>query len=267
MLTPNTHDVFIPAGEINDALCRVKYAICQEKTRYYLNGVFVHYDAKAGGIYFVATNGHVLARVLVKTKTDHAAMPAVILPEEFVAAVIKATSKRKHQHYAMRMQIATTRVEYAAPEGDAIEAKPINGTFPNYMLAIPRGHTFAPEINRKAFLLACESLAGFHNYRNKIYARVKLQFAGSCLTMTAQIATSEDVAGEAKLTLPLTKTVPEAQAGFVIGFNPHYLANSAKALQGKTVQLQITDPGSPANIICTDACDANALHVVMPCSV
>jgi DNA polymerase-3 subunit beta len=54
-------EIILEAGKLNDALRRVRHAICNEETRYYLNGVYVHYVARDNAVRFVATDGHRLA--------------------------------------------------------------------------------------------------------------------------------------------------------------------------------------------------------------
>jgi DNA polymerase III sliding clamp (beta) subunit (PCNA family) len=37
-----TAETILEAGDLNDALRRVRHAICNSETRYYLNGVYLH---------------------------------------------------------------------------------------------------------------------------------------------------------------------------------------------------------------------------------
>jgi DNA polymerase III sliding clamp (beta) subunit (PCNA family) len=64
------YEATLQACELHEALRRVRYAMCKEEARYYLNGVYVH--KHEGGLRFVATNGHVLARVTVPVVTRSA---------------------------------------------------------------------------------------------------------------------------------------------------------------------------------------------------
>src|SRR4051812_21273203 len=94
--TTQTTTVQMTAGELHSALSAVKHAMSREETRYYLCGVYVHGDEKA--THFVATDGHRLARATVTV-----AMPfkGAILSRDFVAAALKATSKRSRQHHSV----------------------------------------------------------------------------------------------------------------------------------------------------------------------
>ena len=50
-----TTEIVLQAGDLGDALRRVRHAICKEETRYYLGGVYVHYVPPDNVLRFVAT--------------------------------------------------------------------------------------------------------------------------------------------------------------------------------------------------------------------
>jgi DNA polymerase-3 subunit beta len=59
--TTTAAEIVLSAGDLHDALRRVRHAMCREETRYYLNGVYVHHVARDNAVRFCATDGHRLA--------------------------------------------------------------------------------------------------------------------------------------------------------------------------------------------------------------
>jgi DNA polymerase III sliding clamp (beta) subunit (PCNA family) len=52
--TTTAAEIVVTAGDLHDALRRVRHAISKEETRYYLNGVYLHHLARENVLRFVA---------------------------------------------------------------------------------------------------------------------------------------------------------------------------------------------------------------------
>ena len=78
-------------GDLRRLIEKTRFAISQEETRYYLNGIYLHAledDGKAL-LRAVATDGHRLARVQMAQPVGAADMPAIIVPRKTVGEVQK----------------------------------------------------------------------------------------------------------------------------------------------------------------------------------
>lgn len=252
----NTHD-------LREAFNCVRHAISKEETRYYPNGVFMHYDAKAGGFYFVATDGRRLARALVKIDDSQCdapmQVPAVILPASFIAGILKATSKRQYHRINYYMTVTRDRLTYPNPETETlIEAQPVDGTYPDYLRVIPRGDTFRPMVDRKAFLKACKALTAACEAVDTTpclrlhfeYKTLKLSVLRDSFTAQAAVDLVEPV-----------KIDASKETEFQTSFNGRYLVDALAVIQSNAVTLRLTDPDSPA-IIAGE--HDPALHILMP---
>ncbi len=85
------HRFQLPATDLEGIIDRTRFAISNEETRYYLNGIYFH-AAKAGGtdvLRGVATDGHRLARVEVPLPKGAGGDPGVIVPRKTVGEVRK----------------------------------------------------------------------------------------------------------------------------------------------------------------------------------
>ncbi len=252
--------------ELRNAFKTVKHAVSREEIRFYLRGVFMHYDATAGGFYFVATDGRRLARALVRVDETQCAaplaVPAVILPREFVADILKATSKRQHHHINYYMGVSRDRLTYPDPEKESlIEATPIDSTFPDYLRVIPRGEIFRPSVDRETLYKVCAAFAAACNAIDKTPC-VKLTFEGKQLKITC----SNDVFNTSAV-IDLAEPVAidaSKETHFQIGFNASYLADICAAIDSNRLTFKCTDAVSPTIF---EGEGDKSLHVCMPTRV
>ena len=268
--TVTTYKIAFTVRALRDALKQVKHAMSREETRYYLGGIFMHYEAKERAFCFVATDGHRLARVMVRDYDFEceapAQIPSVILPRQFVLDILKATSKARFRHRSYYMLVSRTKLVYPNPEKpeENIEAEPIDGTFPDYLRVIPRGDIFRPQVNRESFLQACSALSAACEAVDKTPC-LKLTFEGKQLKLTA----ANDLF-EALALVDLAKPVEidaSKDTQFQIGFNGRYLTDILAAIEGHDVTIRATDCGSPTIFERADNVTDKALHVCMPMRV
>jgi len=75
-------EIELTAGDLHEALRRVRHAMCREETRYYLDGVYLHHVASVGALRFVATDGNRLATADIGTATAriNGSRPIVAVP-------------------------------------------------------------------------------------------------------------------------------------------------------------------------------------------
>ena len=127
-----TAEIILEAGDLNDALRRVRHAMCKEETRYYLNGVYLHYALREDVLRFVATDGHRLAMADIPAPQGSINIRPVILSRGFIADAIKATSKTGDAFKHVRLAIWPNRSTLTDWAGNAIDGALVDGTFPDY---------------------------------------------------------------------------------------------------------------------------------------
>ncbi|HEY8008570.1 MAG TPA: DNA polymerase III subunit beta [Methylocella sp.] len=253
------HGFNLAAQDLKRLIDKTQFAISNEETRYYLNGVYLHTIEVEGHMMLraVATDGHRLARVEIPAPKGAAGMPGVILPRKAVTEVQKLIEDPGAE---VRVDISATKARFtfgdpAAASGQVVLiSKLIDGTFPDYVRVIPSGNDKRLVVDRAPFASAVDRVSTISSERGRA---VKLALTDSKLTLSV---TNPD-SGSATEELD----VDYDSAPIDIGFNARYLLDITEQLEGDTVLFKLADPGSPTLV--QDRDGAAALYVLMPMRV
>ena len=241
------------------ALERVAFAISTEETRYYLNGIYMHYvDAAFSGgegprLRFVATDGHRLALAELPAPEGSAAVPGIIIPRKAVAQLRKLGKDSD----TVRLSGSTSKLRAEFQAGAIIVTKLIDGTFPDYGRVIPAGNQKVAGIDLATLIAAVDRVGTVASERGRA---VKFDFDSGRLTLTV---TNPD-SGEAVEELEADYSADQIIAGFNGKYVLELLANVGANPSGR-IEIALQDPGSPALIRVPDATDS--LSVLMPMRV
>lgn len=247
-----SHDFSLPAGELKRLIEKTQFAISNEETRYYLNGIFLHALDVEGHLMLraVATDGHRLARVEMPAPKGANGMPGVIVPRKAVTEVQKLVEDLGQD---VRIEISAAKVRFTF--GDVVlTSKLIDGTFPDYVRVIPVGNDKRLVVERGPFAEAVDRVSTISSERGRA---VKLAMADGKLTLSV---TNPD-SGSAFEELD----VDYDSAPMDIGFNARYLLDITEQLDSDTALFKLADPGSPTLV--QDRDGASALYVLMPMRV
>src|SRR6266851_1832224 len=116
------HRFQIPATDLKGIIDRTRFAISNEETRYYLNGIYFHAAASNATqvLRGVATDGHRLARVEVPLPKGAADIPGIIVPrKKFAQAVYLVSTITTEKSRAIKLAVAKGVVTLSATSPDA----------------------------------------------------------------------------------------------------------------------------------------------------
>jgi DNA polymerase-3 subunit beta len=247
-----SHTFVIPAKDLSGLIARTQFAISNEETRYYLNGIFMH-TVDVGGqsmLRAVATDGHRLARVEIPAPKGSIGMPGVIVPRKAVGEVQKLIEDTQAD---VTISLSTAKIMFDF--GDVVlTSKLIDGTFPDYNRVIPANNDKQLVVEREDFQRAVDRVSTISSERGRA---VKLAIAEGKLTLSV----NNPDAGSATEELE----VDYDSSPIDIGFNARYLLEIAGQLDSDTAVFRLADPGSPTLI--QDRDGASALYVLMPMRV
>ncbi len=249
---PLLHKFKLPAAELRGLIDRTRFAILQDETRYYLNGIYIH-ATKSNDVPVlraVATDGHRLARIEMPLPEGAAKIPGVIIPRKTVGEVRKLIDEIGAE---VEISLSDTQIRFALNDV-VLSSKLIDGTFPDYERVIPADNNKILVVDRKSFAEAVDRVATISSEKSR---SIKLSLSGGSLTLSAQSAESGQASEEIEVKYD-SDTIE-------IGFNSRYLLDIAQQIESEGAQFKLSDAASPT--IIQDPADTTSLYVLMPMRV
>lgn len=239
----------LTTADMRHQIDTTRFAISNEETRYYLNGIFFH-KSDSGSLAAVATDGHRLALAQMDMPQGADAMPEIILPRKAVGELRKLLDDEDGE---VSVSLSETRAEFAFGQV-RLTSKLIDGSFPDYTRVIPKGNDKILVVDAGLFSAAVDRVSTISSEKSRA---VKLSLTTNLLTLSAS-------------TPEASSAVEEIEVNYTgddldIGFNARYLLEIAQQVEGDVMQLALSDPGSPS-LISTPEDDQN-LFVLMPMRV
>ena len=242
----------LPGGDLRRLIEKTRFAISQEETRYYLNGIYFHALEEEGEALLraVATDGHRLARVQMAQPVGSADMPAIIVPRKTVAEVQKLLEEETGE---VSLQVSDTKINFAFSD-IVLTSKLIDGKFPDYTRVIPSNNDKVLGVDAKSFAQSVDRVSAISSEKSRA---VKLAVEADRLSLSVSNPDSGSASDEL--------SVSYSSEAMDIGFNARYLMDITSQLDGESATFELADSGSPT--IVRDDEDTNALYVLMPMRV
>lgn len=246
------HRFVLTSAELKRLIDKTRFAISNEETRYYLNGIYLH-AAENNGIAVlraVATDGHRLARVETPIPADAEKMPGVIIPRKAVNELRKLIDNTDGE---IAVSLSENKICFSFG-GSLLTSKLIDGTFPDYERVIPEGNTKVLELDGSTFAKAVDRVSTVSTEKSRA---IKLTLTDDTVTLSATGAES----GSATEELSASYNSGDME----IGFNSKYLLDITGQIEGQNAHFILHDAQSPT--IVRDGTDDGALYVLMPMRV
>jgi len=247
-----THKFEMSGADLKRLIDRTQFAISNEETRYYLNGIYVHAVESGGDVNLraVATDGHRLAQAEMKAPVGAETIPGVIVPRKAVGEIQRLLEDPEK---TITVELSDAKIRLTV--GPVIlTSKLIDGTFPDYERVIPRGNDKELHVDRDIFKQAVDRVSTVSSERGRA---VKLALTDGQMVLTVNNPDSGSATEELAV---------EYDAGDIeIGFNSRYLLDITNQLEAESATFLLADAGSPTLI--RDSEDQNALYVLMPMRV
>ena len=247
-----SHQFKINHADLGRLIHRTQFAISNEETRYYLNGIFMHTLDVEGKtrLRAVATDGHRLARADVAAPAGAEGMPGVIVPRKAVGEILKLTEESDDD---LSVEFSDSKIRVSV--GDIVlTSKLIDGTFPDYERVIPSGNDKDLIVDRSLFKEAVDRVSTISSERGRA---VKLAISDGVMVLTVNNPDSGTATEEVAV---------DYQAEAVeVGFNSRYLLDISNQLTSSEAHFRMADATSPT--IIADRGEEDTLYVIMPMRV
>lgn len=238
----------LPAKALAKGIAGVAFAISEEETRYYLNGIFMH--AFDGGLMLVATDGHRLAQRYIQAEIG--GMPGVIVPTKTVKILAKLLAAAAKDD-ELQVEVSDAKIRFGLP-GITLTSKLIDGTFPDYQRVVPSSHSGEAELDGEHLKRVVDRVSTVSTEKGR---RARFRFKDG--TLTVEVVNPD--AGTAQEEMPF-----EGSVDTEIGFNAKYVLEAVTSLPDGPLTLQLTDAASPA-VLRIDGDHKHNLVVLMPMRV
>lgn len=240
-------EVEVDAEKFAKMVDKTRFAISNDETRYYLNGLYLQAMATQGGDFelrTVATDGHRLALSLLvsdKFKTPF----GVILPKKSVAEIRRVIDGAK----SVKLAVSRVKIKITTDQTTII-SKLIDGEFPDYDKVLPKNNTQIALINKKIFFDCVDRVSTVATDKHR---SVKLTVENG--KMNLQVSTSDGSFAYEELDVNYSGERIET------GFNSRYLLDIIGQIDKEELLMRFKDSVSPAIV---EAKEMNSVFVIMP---
>ena len=242
-----THSFTLKSKEFTRLIEKSRFAMSNEETRYYLNGVYLHLIGNK--LKAVATDGHRLASIEIDAPEGSAEMPGIIIPRKAVNEVGKLLEDQEE----VKISLSDTKIKFNSGKIQLL-SKVVDGTFPDYQRVIPDNNTKSMKVSNDDFKEAIDRVSTISSDKTKA---VKVLLSKEVVTITSQGV--EGTSGKEDIQAEYDGDNIE------VGFNSRYMVEMLSLIESDMVNFSFDEPNSPA--IVTDASDTGALYIIMPMRV
>tara|TARA_Y100000590_G_scaffold406991_1_gene496813 strand:- start:372 stop:1487 length:1116 start_codon:yes stop_codon:yes gene_type:complete len=228
---------------------KTKFAISNEETRYFLNGLYFNLrnENNANIITIVGTDGHRLSKIDYLNENLPSESIGVIIPKKTINELSKLLAEYSGE---IEINLTSNKIVFFINESILI-SKLIDGNFPDYKRVIPGENNNVLKLNRLNFSAAVDRVSTINSDKLPI---VKLKLLNNIMN----ISTSNTDNGTATEDIETEYNGDEIE----IGFNSKYVLDIVNNLEDEEIHLSFKDNSSP--ITATEKSNEKLIYVLMP---
>lgn len=248
----------VPREAFTQSLRRVAIAVSRDPTRYQLQGVF--FEVKSGKLTLTATDGKRLTNDVLTVPTppslpegpggagDHEIN--AIVPNRAVDAILKMLGSPAAGGLDEKFTLGFTDTDVVVKtSASQLNAKLIEGTYPNYRNALPQGSNIKVSVKRSDLLSAARNA---QLMTDTVTSTVIFRFEESGLTIWSQ---AKDI-GETRIQIPAAVE----HGPLEIRFNPSYFIDALRCIEEEEIRLEFNSSERPGVL----RGGAHYRHMIMP---
>jgi DNA polymerase-3 subunit beta len=234
----------IPIKEFKEMIQQTVFAVSDDETRYFMNGVF--FEKAEGKFVMVATDGRRLAYITKEAGDEVEDFNGIIIPPKILNILIKRAGDEGI--VSLSVSEKTIFIQFGSYKLSSVL---IDGQFPNYRKVIPENQTRFFTFNRLDMLDALRRVSLLVEQKSH---RVYLGVAQG----TISIYCEENEIGNAREEIPCNYEGEEVS----IALNYRYIEEPFKVMNEEEIGIHFTDPTRTITIMPVPQKDF--FHIVMP---
>jgi DNA polymerase-3 subunit beta len=234
----------IPIKEFKEMIQQTVFAVSDDETRYFMNGVF--FEKAEDKFVMVATDGRRLAYISKEAGAGVKDFPGIIIPPKILNVIIKRSGDE-----GMISLAVTDKTLFVQFGSYKLSSVLIEGQFPNYRRVIPESQNFSFTVNRAEMLDALRQVSVMVEQKSH---RVYLAVAPGIVSVYCE----ENEIGNARREIPCKYDGGEV----AIALNYRYIEEPFKVMDCEEISIHFTEPGKAITI--QPVPESDFFHIVMP---
>ena len=242
----------LSADELIRIIDKTKFAVSNEETRYYLNGIFLH-KAERNSINFlraVATDGHRLAQYDIPLPQGAEDITGIIIPKKTIYELRKVLDDANGD---VSVSLNENKIKFSFNDLKVV-SKVIDGTFPDYTKVIPQKNDKNFKTNNSDLKNAIDRVSAVAANEDTKSKAIKFCIENNSLSLSVESQSK----GSANEMIDVNYSGDKVD----IGFNSKYIIDICNEVDGDEISISLSDSISPAIIL--DKTDENLFFVLMP---
>ena len=244
--------LLVKSQTIFNLISKTKFAISNEETRYFLNGIYFNVSSKdkSSTLTFVGTDGHRLATSSSSTNQFSSDIQGVIIPKKTINELSKLLSENSND---IEIDISSNKIIFYI-DNLILISKLIDGNFPDYTRVIPNNNNNHLKVNRSHLLSAVDRVSTIANEKSP---SIKFKLFKNLVNLST-INNENSTA---------TEDIETNYDGdeIEIGFNSRYIMDILDCLEGEEIKISFNDNSTP--IIVQEKSGSETIYVLMPMRV
>ena len=240
-----TNTFNIKASNILNAINRVKFSVCTDEARFYINGILLDMAGKntnnENSINIVSTDSHRLSIQSINF-SQNCEIPQIIIPRRSIQKIVDLLLIAKDEDVAVNINKTKIKISFG---GCSVSSNLIEGEFPQYQRVIPQNPTGYAIVSKTELLKAINTVSAM--FSGTAYNVVKLTFIENNLTVEASRSTKNlgsDI-GIGKYIISCESSFNEP---FVISYNYSYINDCLNAFSSPKCKINFTEASKPCLI-------------------
>ena len=234
----------IPIRDFKDMIQETIFAISDDETRYFMNGVF--FEKAEDKFVMVSTDGRRLAFISKSAASDIKDFSGIIIPPKILNIVLKRAGDE-----GMARIFITDKTVFIQFGSYKLSSVLIDGQFPNYRRVIPESQINSFTVNRLEMLEALRRVSILVEQKSR---RVYIGLSSGM----ASVFCEENDIGNAREEIPCKYDGED----LTIALNYRYIEEPFKVMSEQEISISFTDPNKTITI--TPVPQKDFFHIVMP---